>query len=171
MYLVGNFSAKARGGFEKLDKNAVRTKGEIYIDAPQKCVNLQNIEQQGFLFFAGKITLVKKFDAKNTNLKLKYTARGINVCEAGVNGKSASKIIWHPYEADISPYVKEGANELEITLTNNLRNLLGPHHLKTGESYSVGPASFFKTDDLWNHFKAPEWDDGYCVTETSIEFE
>lgn len=170
MYLAGNFSAKARGGFEKLDKNAVRTKGEIYIDAPQKCVNLQNIEQQGFLFFAGKITLAKKFDAKNTNLKLKYTAHGINVCEVGVNGKSASKIIWHPYEADISPYVKEGANELEITITNNLRNLLGPHHLKAGESHSVGPASFFKTADLWNHFRAPEWDDNYCITETSVEF-
>ncbi|UKI35919.1 MAG: hypothetical protein L6V93_17995 [Clostridiales bacterium] len=40
--------------------------------------------------------------------------------------------------------MKEGANELEITITNNLRNLLGPHHLKAGESYSVGPASFFK---------------------------
>ncbi|UKI35920.1 MAG: hypothetical protein L6V93_18000 [Clostridiales bacterium] len=59
----------------------------------KKCVNLQNIEQQGFFCSLPEKNHAceKKFDAKNTNLKLKYTAHGINVCEVGVNGKKCVK--------------------------------------------------------------------------------
>lgn len=55
-----------------------------------------------------------------------------------------------------------------FTLINNLRNLLGPHHLALGESYAVGPGSFFKEACVWN--KAPEasWNEAYCFVETGI---
>jgi hypothetical protein len=46
-----------------------------------------------------------------------------------------------------------------LELTSGLRNLLGPHHLEEGESYGVGPGSFFKEPNIWGH--AP-WNDDYC---------
>lgn len=51
-------------------------------------------------------------------------------------------VFWRPYILDISEFVKEGKNRLEIELTNSNRNLLGPHHNPEGESLSVGPGSF-----------------------------
>ena len=60
-----------------------------------------------------------------------------------------------------------GENEIEITLINNLRNMLGPHHLEEGESYTVRPASFFKEICLWT--KTPnEWNNGYCFVEFGV---
>ncbi len=47
--------------------------------------------------------------------------------ELSVNGKSAGVRIWRPYRFDISSLVHQGANKLEILVTNTL----GPH-------YSVG---------------------------------
>ena len=55
-----------------------------------------------------------------------------------------------------------GKTKIRLTLTNNLRNLLGPHHLKEGESYCVGPFSFFKENCLWNGNAQDGWDNDYC---------
>ena len=68
---------------------------------------------------------------------------------------------------DITPFVHAGENEMELSIVNNLRNLLGPHHLEEGESYSVGPGSFYKSDSpfAWGI----DWNDDYCFVETSVE--
>jgi len=57
---------------------------------------------------------------------------------------------------------------VKITLVNNLRNLLGPHHLKVGESYVVGPHSFFKESCVWNGNAEKQWDDDYCFVTMGI---
>ena len=61
-----------------------------------------------------------------------------------------------------------GKTKIELTLINNLRNILGPHHLKEGESYVVGPWTFFKEKCIWAPNPEEEWDDGYCFVETGI---
>ena len=72
-------------------------------------------------------------------------------------------------EVDLSEYLTPGVNQIELTLVNNLRNLLGPHHLEEGESYSVGPFSFFKGYNMWSWTGKPVmWNDGYCFVETSV---
>ena len=60
-----------------------------------------------------------------------------------------------------------GKTKIEITLINNLRNILGPHHLEVGESYYVCPSTFFKEQSVWTQ-NPEEWNDGYCFVETSI---
>ena len=44
---------------------------------------------------------------------------------------------------DISKYLVIGENEIELTIVNNLRNLMGPLHLKI-ETYAAGPYSFIR---------------------------
>ena len=53
-------------------------------------------------------------------------------------------------------------HKIKLTLINNLRNLLGPHHLEIGESWEVGPGSFFKENCVWNPNAEKEWNDDYC---------
>ena len=68
-----------------------------------------------------------------------------------------------PYEAELTAAVPA---DKDVTVTLRLigdnRDLLGPHHLKSGESYIVGPFSFFEESPLWCGGHNADWDDRYC---------
>lgn len=171
IYLVGNFSIKTDGEFIKLDKDAVRYAGGFVVDKPAERIALQNIEQQGFPFFSGKLTVKKEFDISDTRKKIVLKMKGLNGAVIAVNGKPVSTEIWNNSEVDLSDCLNSGKNTIELTLVNNLRNLLGPHHLEEGESYRVRPSSFFKGRSIWlwdANSPAEQWNDGYCFVETSL---
>ena len=66
-------------------------------------------------------------------------------------------------------YVKEGENELTLTLVGNLRNMQGPFHLTLGESYNVTPGDFYKEPCLWFGGSAKErWTDDHCFAHISL---
>ena len=100
-------------------------------------------------------------------MKLDLVKKGINVVSAKINGKQIPKLMWEPYETDISGYVNTGDNEIELTLTNNLRNMQGPFHLEEGESYRVSPTSFYKEKCVWKK-KETIWNDDYCFVDVSV---
>lgn len=171
IYITGGFLVKTNDEFKQLERSAVRYSGEFVIDKPSEKIILKNIEQQGFPFFAGKMTIGKKLNITNTNKKLVLEMKGINTVGVKVNGKTVATQIWDNSEVDLSGYLLEGENTIELTWANNLRNLLGPHHLEEGECYRVRPASFFKGGSIWLwRIDTPpdEWNNGYCFVETSI---
>lgn len=169
IYLVGDFSIKTNGIYEQLDRNACRYKGNFAVSKPQKRIMLQNIERQGFPFFAGEITVKKQFVCNDTNMKICFDKCGINVVKVKINGKEIQSILWEPYSRDISELLKQGTNEIEITLVNNLRNMQGPFHLNSGESYLVTPADFYKEKCVWfNNEKKDYWNDDYCLVNLSL---
>ena len=107
---------------------------------PSPIVYAGDLAEQGFPFFSGQITLRNTFRLTQEECVgrcLRFAKRGATVLAVRVNGKPAGKLFWQPYEIDLSRFLLEGENTIEITLTGSLRNLLGPHHLKHGESYSV----------------------------------
>ena len=111
----------------------------------------------------------KKFNLTDINKKIVFNMRGINAVAVKVNGVDFNTVIFNNSELDISDALIVGENTIELVLTNNLRNLLGPHHLEVGESYSVGPFSFFKGENFWSWTgKAKPWNDGYCVVDVSL---
>ena len=171
IYLTGDFSVKTNGEFKKLDKNASRYSGRFVIDKPKKVIKLKNIEQQGFPFFCGYMTLKKKIYADDANKKIIVNLQGINAVKIKINGIEIDTVIWNHSEVDLSKHIKKGDNEIELNIYNNLRNLLGPHHMEEGECVNVRPCSFFKGDSLFVPFwmKQLPWNDGYCFVETSIE--
>ena len=171
IYLVGDFSVKTEGNFTKLSRGAVRYDGGFIIGNPGKTVELCHLEQQGFPFFAGSITLRKKFRLEKTDYVLSFAERNATVVKASVNGEECGTIVWKPYAVDLSENLKKGENTIEITLTNSLRNLLGPHHLTEGECYKVVPASFFREDSIWGRRAEGTWDDRYCFMELGMEAE
>lgn len=72
------------------------------------------------------------------------------------------------YEVDLTPYLHAGANTLELTLVNNLRNLLGPHHHVGGELYAVAPPAFYNEPCIWNGYSGGYYTDRYCFVNTSL---
>lgn len=168
IYLIGDFSVRTDSYFEQLDKNAVRYNGGFIIDAPKSSASLSNIEQQGMPFFCGEITFSRSFELERTDYRLEFERLGVNILKVEVNG-SEFTLLWGADSIDISSALKVGKNNIRLTLTNNLRNLLGPHHLKVGETYYAAPSSFFKESCIWNGNAEKDWQDGYCFTEFGLK--
>ena len=169
IFVVGDFDVRTNGVFEKLDKDAVRYSGDFEIVKKKSCVELRHMEANGYPFFAGEITFEKTVNLEHCDYKLAFNKKGINVIRISINDMYADTLIWNPFEADISGYLKKGENKITITLVNNLRNLLGPHHLAEGESYAVGPGSFYREPTVFNKDNRDIWDDNYCFVEFGIE--
>ena len=168
IYLTGPFSVPIEGTVTPLDKNAFRYKGGFVLDAPQKQIRLKHMEQQGFLFFAGELVLEKKMWLADTDYKLVLDKKGINAVRVNVNGHDAGVVLWNPTEVDIMPYLQKGDNVIRLTIYNNLRNMMGPHHLQEGETYFAGPSSFFKEACVWHSSPEKAWNEEYCFVEMSL---
>ena len=163
MYLVGEFGVECNGTFEEIPNDASFFDGSFKVVAPTKNVTLHEIEKQGFPFFSGELTVSKKVTLDNTNYKLSFVRKGVNVVRVYVNGKLVDKVLWAPYEVDLSDYLVVGENEIKLTLVNNLRNLLGPHHHLGGELLSVAPPCFYDEPAIWNGYST-----GYSTTKYSF---
>lgn len=87
IYLLGDFSVATDGTFEQLERDAVRYRGSFAIDRPVKKVFAANLEQQGYPFFCGEITLAKTFELEDAERVLQFKKFGVNILEVTVNGK------------------------------------------------------------------------------------
>ncbi len=168
-YLIGHFGVRMDGKIENLEREALRFDGDFVLTEMPEKISLEQIERQGFPFFAGVITLEKEFSLEDTDHKISFSKKGINAIDITVNGELCKTLLWTPFEADISPQLHCGCNVIELTLYNNLRNMMGPHHLEEGECYATWPGTFFKESDLWFAYgDALPWNDAYCFAEVSV---
>ncbi|MDD4519150.1 MAG: hypothetical protein PHH90_11755, partial [Limnochordia bacterium] len=73
------------------------------------------------------------------------------VAEITVNGQNLGRTLWRPYMINADGVFREGLNTIEILVTNDLRNLFGPHHHQVADLIAVAPETFvdkrYWTDD------------------------
>ena len=140
--------------------------------APNTKINVKDIQKQGYPFFAGSLSLSGKINIIGENPVLKLDRSGINVVKVEIGGKTKT-MLWSDY-LPLSDFGVSGETEIKLTLINNLRNLLGPHHLSEGEAYGVGPSQFFKGKCIWNYGWVSDdecetmWNDDYCFVDLNI---
>lgn len=174
IYLKGDFGVKSVDPFEHLDKRALRTNGRFYITSAPKTVKVGNIAEQGYPFFAGSMTFKKVLnikDGEQYDRSIRFSSLCSTYTKVKVNGKDAGEVMWRPYEVDLGGMLVAGDNVIEITVTGNLRNLLGPFHLKMGENYWVGPGAFFHESPIWARGGLnADWVDSYCFVEFGLFF-
>lgn len=168
IYIVGDFGVRVSLCDEVLDNNAIRVRDDFVIEESAMEVTLLGIEQQGFPFYAGRLTLSKTMHLEDTDYKLKATKKGVNSIGVKVNGKDMGTLMWAPFELDLSSYLVAGENKIELTLVNNLRNLMGPHHCPEGENIHPGPISFRKLPSVWTGMREMPWNEDYCFVEFSL---
>ena len=106
-----------------------------------------DLVREGYPFFAGRMELEQDFKIEKVDKKtLKYILRFNNLetilVSVRLNGKEFPVIFSSPWECDITEALQEGSNQLVVTLTNSLRNLMGPYHHVGAEFAQVGPAVF-----------------------------
>jgi len=164
IYLLGDFCVRTPGVFTQLDKKSVRYNGGFELEAPKTEVCLKNLEQQGYPFFCGEMVLDTQIDVVGENPVLQIDRKGINAVKVEMNGKEQWMLTND--KLPLASFAVQGRVPVRITLINNLRNLLGPHHLKEGESLEVGPWCFYKEVCIWEN--DPQWNDDYCFVETGV---
>ncbi len=171
MYLVGNFGVRCDGIFDEIPHNAAFFDGKFVMTAPPEKITLQHIERQGYAFFSGELTVEKEFifDKDDTAHTLKLEKLGINAIRVAVNGKPIKTLMWTPFELDLTPHLEAGKNTITLTLVNNLRNLLGPHHHTDGELLSLGPWCFYNEPCIMNYYMKDYYTERYSFVETTIK--
>lgn len=142
MYLFGKFKLGTPGVFVKSVKNShVYFDNRFIIEKADENINVNNIVTNGYPFFAGKVSFKTELDYKcGAPTILKLNGR-FSVAKVEVNGEFAGNLMFN-YETDLKEFLKEGKNEVVITLANANRNLLGTHHCYDPEPFGVGPTTF-----------------------------
>lgn len=173
VYLKGDFGVYNKNSFDDIENNALKTVGDFYLDKAPKTVFDGSLEKQGYPFFAGSITLCKNTVLSQEEISdavMEFAKLPSIVTAVEINGKNAGKILWKPYKIDIADYLKTGENEIKITLTGSLRNLLGPFHLTDGEALFIHPSYFFHETHLWGDGVNQRWTDTYCFVQNGLFF-
>ncbi len=160
IYLMGNFGVKTEGEWIQLGRNSMRYIGNFMIDKAPETIHVKNMQQQGIPFFCGTLELHGELDIQGENPVLLLETLAWNVVKVEING--IEKTLLTEKKLALKDFGASGKTQVKFTLTNNLRNLMGPHHLKIGEAIGVGPHRFFKESCIWNKTPEASWDEDYC---------
>ena len=174
VYLVGDFAVKAapadkplattyrneEGALEKKPINSFKR----FVIAGETASVSGDLAQQGYPFYAGEFQLETTVEvpalAPGKRYLLTFPLFEAVVVNVAVNGQACAPLFASPWEADVTAALKPGKNAVRISLTNSLRNLMGPHHHKGGELTGVGPATFRCNQDWPNPEPGePNWYD------------
>lgn len=117
IYITGNFSV------------VPETKGWS-ISAPVEHLTLGSWKAQKQPFYSWDMQYSKSYDIKDLTgaYLVKLGEWKGTVAEVYVNGVKAGIIGFDPYTLNVTPYLKEGANRIDVQVIGSLKNLLGPHY-------------------------------------------
>ncbi len=168
IYIIGSFSVRTDGEFEELENNSVGFNGEFVICEPPEEIILADIQKQGFPFFAGELAVEKEIHINDAGeYMIEFKKMGINAVEVSVNDEKKETIIWNPTVCNVGK-LESGNNTVKLKLVNNLRNMLGPHHVKSGERLSIGADAFFMEKGVWCQSLDYERSENYCFVKSGL---
>lgn len=175
IYLVGDFGVRGRSAGEPLADTWRNRQARLKAKAPvnrfasfalvgEPTRVSGDLTLQGYPFYAGRYALSQTFELPEVDPNLRYvlTFPGFEAILIGVevNGQALPVLFSSPWESDLTEALRPGRNEVTVTLTNGLRNLMGPHHNVGGEFAEVGPATFSGSNDWPNLLPGdPDWYD------------
>ena len=151
IYIVGSFGLRPDGKPFDCGDGTYRVEKQPVITAAPELVDVGALDLSGFMEFAGELTLSRDVELDNTNYYAVPKGRGMNAVRLRVNGKDVATKMYAPYRVELGDYLTVGKNRIEITVVNNLRNMMGPHHLVCEEKRWVCPGSFFKESNIFVH--------------------
>lgn len=151
LFLIGPMGARSRTPFREGQRNAMFTDGPFVIGRPPTTLMHGSFTEQGLLFFAGTLEVEQTIEWNGGPTLLDLGAPYAAVLQLSVNGTFLEEQSWDFHPVDLAAFLRPGKNRIRVGLTSGNRNLLGPFHLREGESHRVSPSSFsrLETGDGW----------------------
>ena len=111
--------------------------------------SLSDSEDPGIRYFSGTATYSKDFTVDNLDGQVILDLGEVyHIAEVIVNGKSVRTFWKVPYEVEITEYLKQGSNSLEIRVTNLWPNrLIGDARLPESERLTYTSFPFYSPED------------------------
>jgi hypothetical protein len=100
---------------------------EYRIAVPVTQVDPRPWTEQGYPFFSGTGVYRRAFELPRSFAQHRWfleVPMGDDVLEVHVNGASAGVRLWDPYVVELTDHLHAGTNELAISVTNTLANLI-----------------------------------------------
>lgn len=133
IYLTGDFGVRLDGQ-------------EPVIISPVATLETGSWVPQGLPFYSGEVTYRMPFDAPRDASRVSLRLRNPQgtLFRVRINGQDAGKILWSPYERDLTPFLLKGPNRLELTVVGSRQNTFGPLHDRQceGEGAVASPEHF-----------------------------
>ncbi len=125
-YLFGDFS------LESADRGWI-------IREPISKLNLGSWKDQGQPCYSWDVSYSKNYriDDASARYALQLGKWNGTLAEVYVNDSKVGVVAYKPYNFDLSPYLKQGNNKIEVRVVGSLRNLFGPHY--SGDRGITGP--------------------------------
>lgn len=168
IYLLGDFCVDASEKYVPGRRKSLHTTGSFKLTDARTDLRAGDITAQGYPFFAGTMDLEFVLDVYKKD-GVRYVLDELKPnCPAAqlfVNGKDAGMLIWETGKLDLTEYLQDGENVVVLRLYSGLRNLLGPHHYRYGESYYVGVSTFGNEPGWCEDVEGVSgniWRDGFC---------
>lgn len=166
IYLLGSFGVNTPGAWGiEMERKSAFYAGRFVMDKLPETVNLNHIERQGFPFFCGKLELEGKVTVAGENPVLQVNRKGVNVLH--LEAENVAQTLITGTDMDLTG-LSVGEHRVKLTLTNNLRNLLGPHHYWTCEPLGTSPAQFQCQSSVWAPNAPLYWVRPYGFAEMSL---
>lgn len=166
-YLLGNFGVYG--------KNLRRENGLVFADGfsigePCKALRPDSLTENGWFFFAGTMKLKNSFLSSKegeNRIKLRFLS---DYAEVFINGKLVGEGYAPEFDGDVSAYVREGENDIEIRLYSSLRNIFGPFHHREGDPEYVGLTAFADGGG-WSDPEGSLWRERYAAVPFGLSAE
>ena len=145
IYVKGDFDVKTFEPFTPGENCVWMSEKGAYITAKTEKKKADDFTVQGMPYFMGTVRLTKSLTIdKNAGERqfLAFDKPDFSVMKVTVNGRSIDGVGIAPYECDITDFVSDGENFIEIELFSTARNFFGPFHHIKGRHNEVGHTTF-----------------------------
>ncbi len=168
LYLRGDFGVFVPDGFRAEGPRISLANGPFILGKRPDKVRLAHLERQGYLFFAGKITLriTPPFPMHTggcLRLKGRYAAARLSA-----NGGAAHSLLFQD-SCRIEPSGEIPQDALTITLISGNRNLYGPFHVKRSPEPPVVFPGHFDMAGTWRDGRSPVYTDRYAFVSFGVD--
>ncbi len=142
IYLIGDFAVKGEYISQDFFEYTRHRYKPSFVITEESGISQGDLFADGYCFFNGTINLETSVNITNIKKNERYyidiEKLDAVIAKIRINNRDAGKLAWRPYRLEITDYIWEGENKIEISLTNSLRNLLGGLHFVPLKDVSGG---------------------------------
>lgn len=140
IYIRGDFDVKTDGTIQE-NIEAYRVE-ESFVLTDVTTKHAGELTKQNLWFYRGNVKYQYFFKPTRKRQHIHLKQMEGTAVKVFVNGAEAGIISRSPFKLEITSYIQEGENYMELILYGSNRNLLGPHHHVSDNPHFVGPLTF-----------------------------